>query len=100
MGDPEPNGRLFTVGEVASFLRVTKRTIQRELLNGSLAGFRVRKQWRITSENLNAYILNHSLNVVSASNYLPTVHVNKKTLPSIASTKQGTEPTAAQREES
>ncbi len=46
---------ILTAQEVADILRVSLQTIIRELKEGSLAGFKVRNQWRIRRESLDDY---------------------------------------------
>jgi excisionase family DNA binding protein len=51
-----PEGEVFTVMEVADFLKVTPVTVRTMLRQGQLQGFRVRKEWRVTREQLQAFM--------------------------------------------
>lgn len=48
--------KIWTIGEVAEYLRVDKDTILRELQNGSLYGFKIDQEWRCSDADLLAYI--------------------------------------------
>jgi len=45
----------ITTNEVAARLGVTPRTIRKEIADGVLTGFRVRRNWRFARPNLVAY---------------------------------------------
>jgi excisionase family DNA binding protein len=46
----------LTPGDVARQLRISVKTVQRELDCGHLVGHRIGSQWRISPENLTAYL--------------------------------------------
>jgi excisionase family DNA binding protein len=50
------SGALLTVAEVASALRVSTMTVYRLVNNGSLAAFRIGKNYRIKRADLDAYL--------------------------------------------
>ena len=50
------NLRVFTVQEVARLVRVSERTVWRELKSGRLRGTRFGGQWRIIDTDLHAYL--------------------------------------------
>lgn len=51
-----PEGQVFTLKQVAEWLQVTVATIRVLIHTGELQGFRVRRNWRITREALQAYM--------------------------------------------
>lgn len=48
--------RIFTLGEVAEYLKVDEEMILREFEAGNLRGFKIGKEWRCSEENLLDYI--------------------------------------------
>jgi len=48
--------RVLTVQEVAKLVRVSERTVWRELKSGRLRGTRFGGQWRILQTDLHAYL--------------------------------------------
>ena len=48
--------QVFTVHEVAKLVRVSERTVWRELKAGRLRGTRFGGQWRILKKDLHAYL--------------------------------------------
>ena len=46
----------YTIQEVASSLKVSKRTIQRAIKKGDLTGAKIGKLWRFTAEDIHAWI--------------------------------------------
>ena len=48
--------RLYTTAEVAKILQVTQRTIYEYIYSGKLKAVKIGQYWRITEENLNAFI--------------------------------------------
>lgn len=52
-----PEGtEIFTVTEIADFLKVNRRTVLNMLRSNELKGFRVRSEWRVTREALLTFI--------------------------------------------
>lgn len=49
-------GRLFTVGEVASMLRVSNMTVYRLIKSGEMPALRVGKNYRIRASDVNQYL--------------------------------------------
>lgn len=47
---------LLTVKEVAAILRVSQPTVLRMIDDGQIRAIRVRNQWRISREDLDAYL--------------------------------------------
>lgn len=47
---------LYTIEEVADFLRVSTRTIRRYIKEGKLKGFKVGQAWRFPDEEVARYI--------------------------------------------
>lgn len=47
---------VFTVEEVAKYLKVTPTTIYRMLEDGRLTGFKIGASWRIRESDITAYI--------------------------------------------
>lgn len=47
---------IMTLKEVRAALKIGKNTALRLLQSGDLEGFRVGNQWRVTKENLSAFI--------------------------------------------
>ena len=48
--------QLYTIEEVADFLRVSIRTVRRYLKDGTIRGFKVGQNWRISDEEVSRYI--------------------------------------------
>lgn len=48
---------LLRTDEAAALLRVSRRTVRRLLASGELHGFRVGRQWRIATTDLDARLL-------------------------------------------
>ncbi len=51
---------LFTPEEVARKVKVERQTVYQWLTSGRLRGLRVGSSWRITEEDLIAFMTNHS----------------------------------------
>jgi len=49
-------GSIFTLGEVARTLKVSRVTLIRSIERGQLRAFRVGIQWRLLGRDLNAYL--------------------------------------------
>ena len=47
---------LFTPEEIADRLKVSKQAVYKWLTKGQLKGFRAGKMWRVTRENLEAFL--------------------------------------------
>ena len=47
---------LYTPGEVATHLKVTRKTVYQWLTRGSLEGLRIGQSWRITEEQLIGFL--------------------------------------------
>lgn len=50
------NSTLLGLDEVASRLSVCNRTARRMVLGGALPGYRVGGQWKVKSEDIDAYL--------------------------------------------
>ena len=48
--------KLYTVEEVAAYLKISEYTVRRHLLEGLLKGLKIGKAWRITEKALHNYI--------------------------------------------
>src|SRR3954463_4494940 len=57
---PEAQQLYFTPEEAAIRMRVSPRTVYRALRSGSLTSHRVGRQYRITPEAINEYVLSHN----------------------------------------
>jgi excisionase family DNA binding protein len=53
--------RLMTVGEVADYLRVTKKTIYRLLLRGKIPATKVGNQWRFSQISIDKWLQRNSV---------------------------------------
>jgi excisionase family DNA binding protein len=51
-----PNGRVFTVKELAKYLRVHSTTVYRLAKNGQLPGFRIGSDWRFRAEDVDRWL--------------------------------------------
>ena len=56
---------LFTVAQVAEKLQVHEKTVKRWLLSADLKGIRVGRQWRIASQDLDAFLVERKADSVS-----------------------------------
>lgn len=57
MARDEPGmARLLTVAEVASIMRVSRMTVYRLIRRGQLKAIRVGRNYRVTEEDLKAYL--------------------------------------------
>ena len=57
---PNDHHKLLTVREVAECVRVTERSVLRELRRGRLTGLRFGRQWRVAEQELFAYMRRHA----------------------------------------
>lgn len=48
--------KVYTLDEVAEILKVTKRTLYNYVKEGKLQAFKMGKYWRVTDENLQAFL--------------------------------------------
>ncbi len=48
--------RLWTVREVADYLRIDPKTVRRLISEGKLAAYRLRREWRISDRDLRKYL--------------------------------------------
>ncbi len=48
--------KLYTIDEVAEYLRVTRRTIYRYIEQGKLPAYRVGDSWRFSDEDISEYL--------------------------------------------
>lgn len=53
--------KLMTVGEVADYLRVTKKTIYRLLMRGKIPATKVGNQWRFTQRSIDKWLQQSSV---------------------------------------
>jgi excisionase family DNA binding protein len=53
--------RLMTVGEVADYLRVTKKTIYRLLVRGKIPATKVGNQWRFNQRAIDKWLQRNSV---------------------------------------
>ena len=51
---------LLTPAEVAQMLQLNERTVTQWLRKGHLRGFKLEKQWRVSSEDLHAFLEAHA----------------------------------------
>ncbi len=61
--------KLLTPPQVAQRLQVNERTVTQWLRRGHLRGFKIGKEWRVSSRDLEAF-LEHSANVPAAANHV------------------------------
>ncbi len=61
--------KLMTPPQVARRLQVNERTVTQWLRNGKLRGFKIGKEWRVSSRDLEA-LLEQSANVPTAAGRL------------------------------
>lgn len=60
--------KLYTIDEVAEYLRVTRRTIYRYIKQGKLPAYRVGDSWRFSDEDISEYLKNNKKST-SANNH-------------------------------
>ncbi|WP_237690158.1 helix-turn-helix domain-containing protein [Nocardioides panacisoli] len=51
-----PDPKFLTIAEVATMMRVSKMTVYRLVHNGELPAIRVGRSFRVTEEDVNAYL--------------------------------------------
>jgi len=51
-----PLGEVYDMAQIATFLSVNKRTVNREILRGRLKAFKINNIYRIRREDLDAYL--------------------------------------------
>jgi excisionase family DNA binding protein len=51
-----PDPKFLTIAEVASMIRVSKMTVYRLVHNGQLPAVRVGRSFRVTEDDVNAYL--------------------------------------------
>jgi excisionase family DNA binding protein len=56
MARTDPISRLLTVAEVANVIRVSRMTVYRLIRRGQLKAIRVGRNYRVRSDDLNAYL--------------------------------------------
>ncbi len=61
--------KLLTPPQVAQRLQVNERTVTHWLRRGLLRGFKIGKEWRVSSRDLEAF-LEQSANVPAAANHV------------------------------
>ena len=49
-------GEILTPGEVATYLKIPKKTVYKMLQTGELRAFKAGKHWRVSRDNLGAWI--------------------------------------------
>lgn len=69
--------RVYTLDEVADIMKVTKRTLYNYIKAGTLNAVKMGKYWRVSEENLQAFISNGTP-VVDANNRPENQHNEKK----------------------
>ncbi|MCY8467183.1 helix-turn-helix domain-containing protein, partial [Bacillus atrophaeus] len=47
---------ILTVKQVAEILKISEKTARKMLNNGEIKGFKVGREWRISSESFNEYL--------------------------------------------
>ena len=57
---PPELGEILTPDEVATYLKVPKKTVYKMLRSGELAGFKAGKHWRVARAELGALIASQS----------------------------------------
>lgn len=50
--------KIYSIEEVAEILKISRRTIYTYLKEGKLVAVKIGKYWRVTQENLEAFISN------------------------------------------
>lgn len=60
--------KLYTIDEVAEYLRVTRRTIYRYIEQGKLPAYKVGDSWRFSDEAIAEYLKNNRKST-SANNH-------------------------------
>ena len=63
------NETLLTPVDVAKSLQVNERTVTQWLRRGHLRGFKIGKEWRVSSRDLDTF-LEQSANVPTAANHV------------------------------
>ena len=53
---PPELGEILTPDEVATYLKVPKKTVYKMLRTGELRGFKAGKHWRVSRDDLGAWI--------------------------------------------
>lgn len=48
--------KLYTIDEVADFLRVSTRTVRRYIKEGKISGFKVGRGWRFSDTEISRFI--------------------------------------------
>lgn len=48
--------KMYTMDEVAVMLKVTRRTVYKYVENGQLKAVKIGKYWRVSDENLRAFL--------------------------------------------
>ena len=48
--------RMLTIVDVADLLQISSKTVRRWILTGDLVGHQIGRQWRITEDDLRAFI--------------------------------------------
>ena len=79
------NEKLLTPVDIANRLQVNERTVTQWLRKGDLRGFKVGKEWRVSVEDLEAFLEAGAGSVVglaSWATFLPLVGPRRLALPS------------------
>ena len=71
--------KIWTVKEVAEYLKVSEETVLHELENDSLHGFKIGSEWRCSDADLLAYISKSRAEVEADRLQLATTMANNKT---------------------
>lgn len=70
--------RIFTIGEIAEYLKVDEEMVLREFEAGNLRGFKIGKEWRCSEENLLAYVRGEKAGVEPPEPYSVKIPAHKK----------------------
>ena len=54
-------GEIYTIAEVAEYLKISKKTVYRMARSGELPAFRAGKHWRVRQAELGAWIARSSV---------------------------------------
>lgn len=68
--------RIWTVEEIAEYLKVSQEVVQKEIDFGKINGFKVGEQWRCTQEDIQAYIRQPRVTIQTEAQSAPVSHEN------------------------
>jgi excisionase family DNA binding protein len=56
----DPNGSVFTIGELGAYLKISKSTLYKLAQEGSLPGVKVGRHWRFHKDAVDAWLKNQN----------------------------------------